>query len=281
VARRQARQLLDPTLREAAALVYVADLESPEVTGGDAHHLLGPLRLRPGELIAVSDGKGGYRGCRLAAGAVRAGRAGAGRTGAGRTGAGRSGAGRSGAGSAGEAVLPLVLETPIQRVERAVTEVTVGISVAKGDRTEWAVAKLVEIGVDRIVPLVCERTVVRPGPGRPERLRRVAREAAMQSRRLFLPEVSDPLLLNAALGELSPSGVALAEPEGDPVSLQRPIVLIGPEGGWSPAERSLKLPRVGLGETVLRVETAAVVAGALLVAMRGGLVLPVEDVAPS
>jgi 16S rRNA (uracil1498-N3)-methyltransferase len=275
VARRQARQLLDPTLREAAALVYVADLESPEVTSGDAHHLLGPLRLRPGELIAVSDGKGGYRGCRVAAGAGRAGR-----SGAGRSGAGRSGAGRTGAGSAGEAELPLVLETPIQRVDRAGTEVTVGFSVAKGDRTEWAVAKLVEIGVDRIVPLVCERTVVRPGPGRPERLRRVAREAAMQSRRLFLPEVSDPLLLNAALGELSPRGVALAEPDGDPVSLQRPIVLIGPEGGWSPAERSLKLPRVGLGETVLRVETAAVVAGALLVAMRGGLVLPVGDLAP-
>jgi 16S rRNA (uracil1498-N3)-methyltransferase len=261
VPRPQPAEPPDPLLRQAAALVYVADLESPELTKADAHHLLGPLRLRPGELIAVADGNGGYRGCRLAAGARRGG------------GPGRSA--RAGRDSEEDGGVPLELATPIRMVERAVPAVTVGVSLAKGDRTQWAVAKLVEVGVDRIIPLVCDRTVVRPGGGRPERLGHIAREAAMQARRLYLPEVRQPCALQAVINELAgDGGVALAEPGGDPPSLEPPAVLIGPEGGWSAAESSMPLGRVGLGQTVLRIETAAVVAGALLVAMRAGLVRP-------
>ena len=57
-------------------------------------------------------------------------------------------------------------------------------------------------------------------------------------------------------------------------SLARPVVLVGPEGGWSDDELAAGLPTVGLGPNVLRTETAAVAAGTLLVALRSGLLAP-------
>ena len=70
---------------------------------------------------------------------------------------------------------------------------TVAFAPTKGERPEWVVQKLTELGVDRIVPLISERSVVRwageRGAGAVERLRRVAREAAAQSRRVWLPDV--------------------------------------------------------------------------------------------
>ncbi|MBV9411855.1 MAG: 16S rRNA (uracil(1498)-N(3))-methyltransferase, partial [Acidimicrobiia bacterium] len=68
---------------------------------------------------------------------------------------------------------------------------------------------------------------------------------------------------------------ALAEPAGPAPSLDRPVVLVGPEGGWADEEAATGVSRVGLGPTVLRTETAAVAAGALLCALRAGLVGPV------
>ena len=70
---------------------------------------------------------------------------------------------------------------------------TVAFAPTKGERPEWVVQKLTELGVDRIVPLISERSVIRwageRGTGAVERLRRVAREAAAQSRRVWLPDV--------------------------------------------------------------------------------------------
>ncbi len=66
--------------------------------------------------------------------------------------------------------------------------------------------------------------------------------------------------------------VSLADPGGSPPTLARPVVLVGPEGGWSDAERSAAPSLVGLGGTILRAETAAVAAGTLLVALRTGMV---------
>ena len=72
---------------------------------------------------------------------------------------------------------------------------TVAFAPVKGERPEWVVQKLTELGIDRIVPLLSERSVVRwtgaRGQATVERLRRVAREAAAQCRRVWLPEVSD------------------------------------------------------------------------------------------
>jgi len=105
------------------------------------------------------------------------------------------------------------------------------------------------------------------------RLRRVAREAAAQCRRPRLPEVAGVGRLED-LARRNGAGFALAEAGGDPPTLDRPVLAVGPEGGWDPDELAAFGPGIGLGATVLRAETAAVVAGALLCGLRSGVVLP-------
>ena len=93
----------------------------------------------------------------------------------------------------------------------------------------------------------------------------------MQSRRAWLPVVDAVTPFSAVAAE---AGAALAHPGGGPPALDRPVVLVGPEGGWDERELATGLPLVGLGPSVLRAETAAVVAGALLCALRAGVVSP-------
>jgi 16S rRNA (uracil1498-N3)-methyltransferase len=228
----------------AVAHVFVADLEVPELDESDRHHLSHALRLRPGEEVTASDGTGRWRRCRFVTG-------------------------RPGGGSSSVALEP---EGPVISEEPPRLAVGVGFVVTKGSRPEWVVQKLTEVGVDRIVPLSSSRSVVRWDTSRAdrnvERLRRIAREAAMQSRRNRLPEVTDLV----AFAEVAAAGAALAEAGGAAPSLERPFVLVGPEGGWDRDELACGLPLVGLGPTVLRAETAAVAVGVLLCALRAGLV---------
>jgi 16S rRNA (uracil1498-N3)-methyltransferase len=228
----------------AVAHVFVADLDVPELDEPDRHHLSHALRLRPGEEVTVSDGTGRWRSCRFVTG-------------------------RPGGGRPSVALEP---EGPVIYEEPPLPAVAVGFVVTKGSRPELVVQKLTEVGVDRVVPLSSSRAVVRWDTARAERnverLRRVAREAAMQSRRNRLPEVTDVL----PFAEVAVAGAALAEAGGTAPSLARPFVLVGPEGGWDRAELDCGLPLVDLGPTRLRAETAAVAAGVLLCALRAGLV---------
>ena len=225
------------TLREAAAHAFVVDLAAPELADDDRHHLERVLRVRAGEDITVSDGAGGWRRCRF-----------------------------------GETLQPA---GDIEHAERPAPAVAIALALTKGERFDWAVQKLTELGVDRIVPMDAARSVVRWDADRAghhlERLRRIARQAAMQARRTWLPTVDD---LRSFADVAATAGAVLAEPGGAAPSLERPLVLVGPEGGWSDEEASAPVPRVGLGPTVLRAETAAVAAGALLCALRAGLVAP-------
>ena len=193
------------------------------------------LRLRSGDELTVSDGAGGWRRCRF-----------------------------------GPTLEPL---GEVRRVGRPQPPVTVAFAVVKGERPEWAVQKLTEIGVDRIVPLQTARSVVRwpldESAPQLARLRRVAREAAVQSRRMWLPAVDGVTPFAAIAAE---AGAALAHPGGGPPTLDRPTVLVGPEGVWDAEELARGLPLVALGASVLRTETAAVVAGALLCALRTGII---------
>lgn len=224
-------------LREAAAHAFVADLDVPALSADDRHHLERVLRLRPGEDVTVCDGAGRWRRCRF-----------------------------------GDALEPT---GEIHESGHQTPPVTIAIALTKGERLDWAVQKLTELGVDRIVPFAAARSVVRWDAGRAahhvERLRRIAREAAMQSRRTWLPSVDDLASFAEVAGT---AGATLAEPGGEPPSLARTVVLVGPEGGWAGDEATGTLPRVGLGPTVLRTETAAVAAATLLCGLRQGLVGP-------
>jgi 16S rRNA (uracil1498-N3)-methyltransferase len=226
-----------------AAHVFVDDLGAPALDADDAHHLARVLRLRDGELVTASDGRGGVRRCTFR---------------------------RRG---------PLEPGGEVERTPAPSPQLVVGFAVPKGDRPEWAVQKLTEVGVDRIVLLTAGRSVVRWDDAaragqRVERLRRVAREAAMQARRVWLPAVEGPVPFADAVAW---PGACLADAGGDAApSLGRPVVLVGPEGGWSDEERrtaeAIGVPRVALGPHVLRAETAAVAAGVVMSALREGFV---------
>ena len=121
-------------------------------------------------------------------------------------------------------------------------ELTVAFAPAKRDHGTEVTHQLVELGVDGIVPLRTERGVVRwdgeRGAKHLDRLRRVAREAAMQCRRARIPEVAPPSTLTELAGR---PGLVVADAAGAPVrraSLPDGdawFVLVGPEGGFAPA----------------------------------------------
>lgn len=243
----------DPVLVAAAAMVFVADPSAPVVDDADIRHLLDVLRLRSGEVVIAADGDGRWVPCRVGPSApVKASR----------------GTDPTGL---------LVPDGPVTVDAAGTPEVTVAFAPTKGDRPEWVAQKLTELGVDRIVPLRTSRSVVRWDGDRAdksvERLRRVVREAAAQCRRARLPEVTAVCRLED-LATVAGVPVTLADAGGRAPGLDRPLLAVGPEGGWDPAEREAFGPPVGLGATVLRAETAAVTAGALLCALRAGVVLP-------
>ena len=226
--------------RPGRAHAFVADLDQPELEDVDRHHLERVLRVRPGEMITVSDGEGGWRLCRL-----------------------------------GPSLEPVA---EVVRDARPGPEITVAFAPVKGDRPEWAVQKLTELGVDRIVAFAAARSVVRwegdKATKAVERLRRVAREAAMQSRRTRLPEVEACTTFAEVAAR---PGAVIAHPDGNPPWLARGPVLVGPEGGWAPEEEDTPLPRMALGPHVLRSETATVAAATLLGALRAGAVVAAPD----
>jgi 16S rRNA (uracil1498-N3)-methyltransferase len=147
--------------------------------------------------------------------------------------------------------------------------------VPKGEKMEVIVQKATELGVHRIVPLLCERTVAR-GAGRLPRWRTVAREAAEQCGRAVVPQVDPPVSLGGFLGAQGGarlSGVTLWEDEaGRGLKEALPPmadadylhVLIGPEGGLAADEVKLALKAglvpTTLGRRILRTDTAAVAA---------------------
>ncbi|CAB4853669.1 unannotated protein [freshwater metagenome] len=147
--------------------------------------------------------------------------------------------------------------------EPVVPAVTIAAAIPKGDRVEWMVQKLTEVGVGEIVLLHCARSAVRwegeRGQKQLAKLRKIAREAAMQSRRVWLPTVSGPVEYAEMAAR---EGAVIAEPDGPPFT-GATVVIVGPEGGFTPDELALAQATVSLSAQVLRVETAAVVAAVL------------------
>lgn len=154
--------------------------------------------------------------------------------------------------------------------------VTLASAIPKGERFDWLIEKATELGVERVVPLLTERSTVDPRAAKLDRLRRVVVEAAKQSRRNTLMALDAPQPWDRWAADALRAGFEhrwLAHP-GGPATWRdqalgpeiRVALAIGPEGGFT--DREVDLARVagwelaGLTATVLRVETAALVAAA-------------------
>jgi len=212
------------SLRGAAAHVLIDEVGTPVLDDAAGHHVFRVLRVRDGEVVTVTDGAGSWRVCRASGGLIE---------------------------PDGEPQYEAASASPL----------TIAVTIPKQDRPEWVVQKLTELGVDRVVMLHAERSVVRWEADRAQKhvakLQRVAREALQQSRRVWLPAIEGPV---EAI-DLLPLAVA-AEPGGRELVAADRFIAIGPEGGWSAAELEAASGRVSLGRHVLRVETAALAAAA-------------------
>jgi 16S rRNA (uracil1498-N3)-methyltransferase len=163
----------------------------------------------------------------------------------------------------------------------ALPEIAVYLSLFKFDRMEWALEKLTELGVARIIPVVAQRTgahLAKAAPARLERWRKIVREASQQSRRVATPEVLVPAALKKAIADDKSNRIVLSEAE-EYLSLKTalagstpPLALaFGPEGGWTEEELALFAGNgwrsVSLGHTILRAETATIAAVAVAMAL--------------
>lgn len=203
-----------------------------EIDDDTEHHLRRVLRLRDGEQVGVTDGAG--RWCLATVVAVGS-------------------------------TMRLEASTGVSVEPAPRRPVTVATAIPKGDRFDWLVQKVTELGVDRLVLLHAERSVVRWKPARVEhqlvRAQRIADEALRQSRRVRR------LVLEAPVDAIDVlAGFVVAEPGGRRLGAGDVSVAVGPEGGWTRAELDAAGDRIDLGPTILRTETAAVAVTALCVA---------------
>lgn len=151
-------------------------------------------------------------------------------------------------------------------------EVTVAAACPKGERGDWLVEKLAELGVRRVVWLQTERSVSHPSPSKQERQLRVMEAATRQCGGYWVPAVEGPLGLRE-VAERYPGGW-VADPGGEPwphclqALPQRRTVVVGPEGGFTSSELETLnedgYTKVRLSPLILRVETAALLGAALL-----------------
>ena len=156
-------------------------------------------------------------------------------------------------------------------------------SLVKFDHFEWMIEKATELGVERITPVVAFRSdfgLDRAAVKRRERWLRIAAEAGQQSRRVAPPRVDEAIEFDAALPDAAPVRLFLDEERGAPAMLDvlpgplpQASILVGPEGGWDPRERSAALEagwsEVSLGPMILRAETAALAALGVVMAAAG------------
>jgi 16S rRNA (uracil1498-N3)-methyltransferase len=217
-----------------------------ELHGEEARHLTRVLRVEPGQHYEISDNHAAY----LAEIAE----------------------------ARGEHVVFRVVE-PIASAELPVS-ITLLAALFKFDRFEWMLEKATELGVERIVPVESLRTekgLFEASRKRADRWRRLSREASQQSRRTRMPEIEPSVKFDRALDRRAGFRCFLDEEEAPPILTALPplrpadpsiAVLLGPEGGWTEAERTSArtagwIP-VSLGPLILRAETAATATLAIL-----------------
>jgi 16S rRNA (uracil1498-N3)-methyltransferase len=188
-----------------------------------------------------------------------------------------------------EARGPRVVFRVIEPLDAPATplHITLCAALIKFDRFEWMVEKATELGVERILPVEAERSgkgLLEASRKRTGRWSRIARESSQQARRVRAPEIAPAVRFDECLAEEAEYRYFLEEAEAPPflrvlrvlravpscrASASRAALLTGPEGGWTDAERQLAAAAgwqpVSLGPQVLRAETAAAAAVAVLV----------------
>ncbi len=221
--------------------------EKVVLTGADHHYLTCVLRLKPGAEVTLLDGQG-----RKAAAKVQAVRA---------------------------SDVELCADPPTD-VTLVQPRLVLLVGLLKGDKHDFVLQKATELGVSRIIPVKCERSVPQISDERAEPKRRrwqeILKGAAQQCRRADVPEVSMVMPLALALREAEGQKLVFFEGSAPPIGQvltspgERPVVsiLIGPEGGLAASEVSeaeaAGFARVSLGPLILRAETAVVAALAVV-----------------
>lgn len=230
--------------------VEIAEPGRAILRGEHAHHLYHVLRVKPGEVFEISDTRTLYLG------RVTRSRA---------------------------AAIEFVIEQELPAGPR-VPPVTLLPAIFKFDRLEWMIEKATELGVGKIIPVIAARSdkgLAEAAVKRVERWRRIAFEAAQQARRLAPLEITQAVPLPRALQQ-APSGRRWILDEGLDVPCGRELLaaadgsdsslLVGPEGGWTEQERcqavSGGFSPVRIGSLILRAETAAIAALAILTCAR-------------
>lgn len=216
--------------------------------GDEARHLSRVRRIGVGEVVEVFDGKGFGARARVS--------------------------------SAGKNRVDLTLLGEPIADRMAPCRLTLATAVPKRERFDWLIEKATELGVARLVPLITERSVVDPRIAKLDRLRRLIVEAAKQCGRNRLMELDAPTPWSALARASADETRLLAHPGGvsasgwRPIRLGAPITLaIGPEGGFTEPEVALAVElgwqAVGLGATLLRIETAGLAGSAAILALCG------------
>ena len=206
----------------------------------EARHAGGPLRLKSGDRVVMTDGAGA-----VASGTLVLLRRGA-----------------------AEVVIDAV-----DRLPRPAPGLTLAVAVLTGAAMDLAIQKAVELGVERMIPVGCKRSQIsaKRAMTRMEHWIRVSRQALKQCHRAWAMELAPPIMLTDFVDDAEAHHGVVAHPTGGRIeelpSGRGGLLLIGPEGGFSPdEERELDAagwPRVCLGPYVLRAETAAIAGAAV------------------
>lgn len=155
---------------------------------------------------------------------------------------------------------------------------TVATAIPKGERFDWLVEKATELGADRLIPLITERSVVDPRETKLDRLRRTIVEACKQSGRNRLMVLESPMAWPDLVRSEKQGVRLLAVPHGlSPARWPRLagrqglLLAVGPEGGFTPAEEQQATDAgwhaIQFSSNVLRIETAAIVGSAVVMAI--------------
>ncbi len=174
-----------------------------------------------------------------------------------------------------------------RRIGEPVSEIHLAQSILKGERFDWLVEKVTEIGIRRIIPFTCENAVTVGGPQKIVRWRRIAMAAMKQSGRSILPEITSAMTFNQVvslgsncnyrfIAHVGPESVSVGTIESEhPITMQKAMLVVGPEGGFSKEEIGKAVEYgfqpVTLGPRRFRAETAGIVLSTLILSKLGEL----------